>query len=180
MVLGFFQKIAFSGFAAAVAAGASLVSGASVAPLPAYGVEAARLEAAAAASNAARLFDRADLDNNGFLDPDEYEILGIVTAELAQMNGFIAIDAGRGVETVAIARAGNGSLDETKKARIGERARREFGLIAGDDERLASDEFVNAQLELFLATDADRNGVLAGAELKSYAYSQSKLATLNS
>ncbi|MEK7266426.1 MAG: hypothetical protein AAB227_10045 [Pseudomonadota bacterium] len=180
MVLGFFQKFAFSGFAASIAAGASLVSGASVAPQPAYGLAAAKLEAAAAANNAAHIFDRADLDNNGILDRDEYEILAVVTAELAQLNGFIAIDAGRGLETVAIARAVDGSLDEASKARIEDRAGREFRLFAGDDERLASDEFVTAQLELFLATDADRNGVLAGAELKSYANSQSKLATLNS
>lgn len=180
MVFGLFQKIAFSGLAAAAAAGASLVSSAAVAPQPTYAIEAARLEAAAAATGAARLFERADLDNNGFLDRDEYEILAVVTAELAQLNGFIVIDAGRGAETVAVARAGKGLLDETKKARIEDLARREFRSFAGDDERLASDEFVTAQLEMFLAIDADRNGVLAGAELKSFAHSQSKLATPNS
>ena len=180
MVFGLIQKIVFSGLAAATAAGASLVSSTSVAPQPAYGVAAATLEATAAASHAARLFDRADLDNNGFLDRDEYEILSVVTAELAQLNGFIAIDAGRGIETVQVARAGHGSLNETKKTRLKERALREFRLFAGDDERLASDEFVTVQLEMFLAIDDDRNGVLSGAELKSYAYAQSKLATLNS
>ncbi len=180
MVFGVFQKIAFSSLAAAAAAGASLVSSASVAPQPAYGAAVVRLEAAAAASDAARIFDRADLDNNGFLDRDEYEILGIVTAELAQLNGFIVIDAGRGIETVAIARAESRTLDDQEKAQVGERARREFEMMAGDDERLASDEFLDAQLVLFLATDADRNGVLAGVELTSYARSQSRVATLNS
>lgn len=180
MVLGLIHKVAFSGLAAAAAAGASLVSSASVTPEPAYGVSAAKLEAAAAATNAARIFDRADLDNNGLLDRDEYEILSVVTAELAQLNGFIAIDAGRGVETVAIARAGKRSLDIDDKARVEERAKREFRAISGDDERLSSDEFVTAELERFLATDADRNGVLAGEELASFAYAQSRLATLSS
>lgn len=180
MVLGLIHKVAFSGFAAAVAAGASLVSSASVTPEPAYGISAGKLEAAAAATHAARVFDRADLDNNGFLDRDEYEILGVVTAELAQLNGFIVIDAGRGVETVAIARAGKRSLDSGDKARIEERAKRGFRAISGDDERLSADEFVTAELEQFLAVDADRNGVLAGAELASFARAQSGLATLNS
>ncbi len=180
MVVGVIHKIAFSGIAAAVAAGASLVSSVSVTLSPAYGVSATKLEASAAATDAARVFDRADLDNNGFLDRDEYEILSVVTAELAQLNGFIAIDAGRGVETVAIARADKRSLDVGDKARIEERAKREFRAISGDEERLSSDEFVTAELERFLATDADRNGVLAGAELASFAYAQSRLATLSS
>lgn len=180
MVVGFIHKVAISGFAAALAAGASLVTGASVTPAPAYGVEAAKLEAAAAATEAARLFEKADLDNNGYLDRDEYEILGVVTAELAHLNGFVAIDAGRGVETIAIARKGKRFLGDDDKARIEERALREFEMFSGDDERLASDEFVTAQLEQFLAIDADRNGVLAGAELKSYAYARSRLSSLNS
>jgi hypothetical protein len=151
-----------------------------VTPTPAYGVEAAKLEAAAAATEAARLFGKADLNNNGYLDRDEYEILGVVTAELAQINGFIAIDAGQGVETVAVSRKGKRFLSDDDKARIEERALREFEMFAGDDERLAADEFVTAQLEQFLAIDTDRNGVLAGAELKSYAYARSRLASLNS
>lgn len=180
MVFGFVQKLAVSGGAAALAAGASLISSAAVAPSPAYPSEAVRLEAAGAASSALHIFDRADLDNNEFLDRDEYEILAVVTAELARLNGFIALDAGVGIETVAIAPASDGSLAKAEKARVEDRARREFQLYAGDDERLAPDEFVDAQLEIFLATDADRNGVLVGAELKAYAHAQSKLAPLTS
>lgn len=180
MVFGPFQKMVVSGIAAAAAAGASLVSSAAVAPPSAYQGEAVRLEAAAASSNAARIFNRADLDNNGYLGRDEYEILSLVTAELTRLNGFIALDAGAGVETVVIAPSSARTLDKLEKARIKNRAQREFALYAGDDERLASDEYVNAYLEMFLATDVDRNGVLVGAELLSFAHAQSKLSTLNS
>ena len=93
MVFELFQKFAVSGFAAAAAIGASLVSSASVDPQPAYPTQASKLEAAAAAANASRLFDRADLDKNGALDREEHEILAVVTAELAQLNGFVSIDA---------------------------------------------------------------------------------------
>lgn len=180
MVFELFQKFAVSGFAAAAAIGASLVSSASVDPQPAYPMQASKLEAAAAAANASRLFDRADLDKNGALDREEHEILAVVTAELAQLNGFVSIDAGHGIETVAVARSGGQALDRSGKDRIRERALREFRLIAGDDERLTLDEFVDAQLELFLSSDADRNGVLAGGELKSFGFAQSKLTTYTS
>jgi len=180
MVFGLFEKVAVSGFAAAAAIGASLVSSATVDPQPAYPMQAFKIEAAAAATNAARLFDRADLDNNGALDREEFEILAIVTAELAQLNGFVSIDAGNGIETIAVAREGTKVLETSDKARIRERALREFRATAGDDERLTADEFVDAQLEQFLSSDADRNGVLAGGELKSFGYAQSKLATYTS
>jgi hypothetical protein len=180
MVVALIHKLAFSGVAAMAAAGAGLVTTASVTPAPAYGPAAVKLEAVAAASQATRLFDRADLDNDGSLGLDEYTIFAVVTAELARLNGFIPVDGGRGIETVAIARSAKPFVDDQDKAKIKERATREYRLIAGNDERLSADEFVNAQLEQFLAADVDRNGVLAGIELTSYASGQSRLSAVNS
>ena len=180
MVVALFHKIAFSGIAAAIAAGASLVTSAVVEPGPAYGAQATKLEIDAAGRQAARIFDRADMNKDGALDSDEYSILTVVSAELAQLNGFVAIDAGRGVETIPVANFGGGDLSSREKARIRERAAREFRVIAGDDERLAEDEFIGAQLEQFLSSDKNRDGILAGGELATFAFTQSKLPGINS
>lgn len=173
------HKIFAGSVAAAVAAVAGLVNGAAVVPAPAYGAPAQSLEAAAAAHNAASLFDRADLSNDGALDDEEFVILAIVTAELARLNGFVAIDLEGSARTVALPGL-RSPLNAAEKSAIGERAFREFARLAGDDERLARDEFVGAALERFLVSDADRNGVLAGGELSAYAQHQSRLAAVSS
>lgn len=180
MVAALFHKLAFSGLAATLAAGASLVNSASVEPAQAYGTQASRIEAQAAADHAAYLFNRADLNNDGALDEDEYSVLAIVTAELARLNGFVAVDVAGGVKTVALPHAGRRTLSEADKSRIVSRSLREFSVIAGDDLRLAADEFASAQLEQFFASDVDRNGVLAGGELTAFAQAQSKLAAVSS
>jgi len=175
MVVGLIQKAAFSGLAAAIAAGAGLVNAVSVTAAPAYGAVASALEADAAARNASRIFDRADFNHDGALDFDEYQILAVVTAELANLNGFASFDAGEGVRIVEISHTGGTDLAANEKALIRARAAREFGYFSGDDERLAKDEFVTAEIERFMTNDRDRNGVLTGAELASYAMTQSKL-----
>lgn len=177
MVVALVQKLAFSGIAAAMAASIGLVNGAAVEPAPAYGTAIDRLEANIAAREAARVFSRADLDKDGTLSQDEYSVLAVVSAELARLNGFVAIDMSNGVRTVAVTAAGAPSLSPAEKKRINERAAREFRIIAGEDERLAGDEYVAAQLEQFLTNDIDRNGVLTGSELTSYARAQSKVTS---
>lgn len=180
MVVAMFHKLAFSGLAAAIAAGASLVNSAAVGPAPAYGAQANLIDAQEAGRHAAHLFNRADLNNDGALDEDEYSVLAIVTAELAQLNGFIAVDFAGGAKMVALPHAGRLALSAADKSRIADRALREFAAIAGDDLRLLSDEFVGAQLEQFLANDIDRNGMLTGGELATFAQSQSRLAAISS
>jgi formylmethanofuran dehydrogenase subunit E-like metal-binding protein len=176
MVVALVHKLAFSGFAAAIAASVGLVNSASVEPVPAYGAPIDRLDATIAASQAERVFNRADLDNDGSLSQDEYTVLAVVSAELARLNGFVAIDISDGVRTVAVSTGGKQSLSSTERARINERATREFRVVAGDDERLASDEYITAQLEQFLSNDLDRNGVLTGSELATFALAQSKIS----
>lgn len=170
-----FHKVAFSAAAAAIAAGAGLINSAAVEPPHAYGAPAIRLEADAAARQAARTFDRTDLNNDGALDDEEYTVLAVVTAELARLNGFVSVDINGEVRTVVLSNATPAFLTDTAKASIRDRASREFAYIAGDDERLMADEFVAAQLETFLASDGDRNAVLTGAELGAFAQRQSRL-----
>lgn len=169
MVVAMFPKLAFTGLAAAIAAGAGLVTSAGVEAVPAYGAAATKLDVDAAARHAASVYQRADLDNDGALDSDEFEVLAIVTAELARLNGFVAVDVSGGARTVAVATGGKPSLSATEKARLSARADREFDFIAGDDLKLAPDEFVAATLEAFMANDVDRNGALTGAELAAFA-----------
>lgn len=181
MVVALVHKVAFSGIAAAIAAGASLVTSTVVEPAPAYGTPATKLEIDAAGKQAARLFDRADMNKDGALDRDEYSILTVVSAELAQVNGFVAVEAGRGVEIIPIATDDLANhLTSQEKALVRERAAREFRVIAGDDERLSADEFIGAQLEQFLSSDKNRDGVLAGGELSAFAFGQSRLSVINS
>lgn len=178
MVVALVHKIALAGVAAATA-GASLVASADVDRAPAYGAAASALEAGASARHAAAVFERADLNNDGDLDADEYEVLVVVTAELSRLNGFVTVDADGGVRTVGAPR-GNPSLSVADRARLKERAAGEFAAIAGDDQRLGADEFVTAELERFLASDADRNGVLTGAELSAYALGKARATVLSS
>jgi hypothetical protein len=175
MVVGFIHKATLSGLAAALAAGAGIVTSASVTTVPAYGAVAFAFEADAVARNANRVFDRADLNKDGALDIDEYQILAAVTAELANLNGFASFDAGEGVRIVEISKVSKSDLAANDKAAIRAKAVREFSYLSGDDERLAPDEFVTAEIERFIANDRDRNGVLTGAELAAFAMTQTKL-----
>ncbi len=180
MVLAMFHKLAFSGVAAAIAAGAGLVQSADVAGSPAYGVPAVRHEAEATVRYAAHVFERADLSNDGALDQDEYSTLVIVTAELARINGFVAVDNFGGVKTIALPIEKEASLTDEERARLKNRAEREYAIAAGDDHRLSKDEYIGAVLEQFLANDSDRNGVLNRRELVAFALAQSKLTALQS
>ena len=176
MPVALIEKIAFSGVAAAAAAFAGFLGDFSNEPSPAYGAAATRLEAETVAAYVGRVFDRADLNNNGFLDMEEYSILAIVSAELAQLNGFVSFDVGLGVETVALP---GGVTTPPPAAHLKdnllEQANREFAYAAGEDGRLSAADFADAVLEQFLASDADRDGVLAGGELKSFAAAQARL-----
>lgn len=169
-----FPMIVLPGFAAALAAGAGLVNAASVEPAPAYAARAAQLEAATVAATAAAVFGRADLDNDAELSREEYVTLAVVTAELARLNGFVAVDYSGGVRTASLPRAAAWSADE--RARVEAAASRDYALFAGDDERLTADEFVTARLEAMTAADLDRNGVLRGAELTRFAAIEARVA----
>lgn len=179
MVVALIHKIAASGIAAAIAVGAALIDKQPFEPAAAYGAHADRLEADAVALHAARIFERSDFNNDGALDEEEFVILARVTAELARLNGFVAIERTGGVETIALARPA-GELSEARKMSLQSLAARDFVVIAGADERLVQEEFVSAALEAFAATDLNRDGVLEGSELASFAAIQSKRAAIMS
>ncbi len=173
MARAMFPMVILPGFAAALAVGAGLVHAASVDPRPAYGAPAAQLEATTVAETARAVFSRADLDNDNELSRDEYATLAVVTAELARLNGFVAVDYAGGVRTARLPRAG--AWSNAERARVEASANRDYALFAGDDDRMTDAEFVTARLEALSLADADRNGVLRGMELTRFAAIEARL-----
>ncbi len=172
------QKMTLPAFAALAAAGGGLIAAASGEPEPAYGYEARAMEASAAAQSAEIVFEKADLNNDGGIDRDEYVTLAIVNAELFRLNGFVAIETADGVEKVAIAAPAKAALTEDEKRTIRARSSLEYDRLAGYDHKLTQRDFVDSKLEEFFAADVDRNGVLTGAELERFAFNQSRIGVL--
>lgn len=173
-----FPFVILPGFAAALAAGAGLVHAASVEPVRAYGAPAFQIEAATIANTAKSVFDRADFDNDSELSREEYVTLAVVTAELARLNGFIAVDYAGGVRTAAVPSGAPWSAKE--RARIEASAERDYARLAGEDERMTKEEFMTARLEAMTAADFDRNGVLAGVELTRFAAAEARIGNRQS
>ncbi len=163
--------------AAAVLAAAGLAY-TSASDLPeAYSGDALKaLTEEALADHAATVFHRADRNQDGALDADEYAALAIVSAELARLNGFIVIESEAGPARVTLAGFAPASLSAAEHARVDAVARNVFYLHAGDDGRLNEDEFTNAQQGVFDAADFNRNGVLRRGELEVFAQRQAMLA----
>lgn len=145
---------------------------------PAYGdghVKALTEDAVAA--HASTIFHRADRDQNGFLDADEYASLSIVAAELARLNGFVVIESDDGPATLTLASTGPAALSRAEHIRIDAVARSAFYTSAGEDGRMSESEYLSAQRASFDAADFNANGVLRRGELEAFAQRQA-LATM--
>lgn len=146
-----------------------LATGAGFDNRAAYGAAVETLSQPQASAHAAAMFARADLDRSGALDADEYAALAIVTAELARLNGFIALEIGDGQEVVSLPIEAPMALAGAERARVGAVARAEFYASAGDDGLMDLDEYTGEQAARFKAADRNRNGALAKTELVSFA-----------
>ena len=127
------------------------------------------LTADEAAAHANAIFARADIDGSGKLDANEYAALAIVTAELSRLNGFYALDIGDGREFVPLPVSAPGALSQAEHARVDAVARAEFYAAAGEDSLMDRQEYVGEQAARFLDADRNGNGMLAKAELTSFA-----------
>lgn len=136
-----------------------------------------RLSETDVASHALHSFMRADRDMDQALDVDEFAALSIVTAELAHLNGFIAIDNGGAVRTIALPVAAPVALSATDHTRIDAVARHTFYAFAGDDSRLDGREYVRLQNAVFEQADLNGNGALVKKELDIFAQRQAQLST---
>jgi len=153
-----------------------LATGAGLDDRAAYGAAVASLSAEDAAAHAQSTFARADLDRSGALDVEEYEALAIVTAELARLNGFIALEVGGGQEIVPLPVNAPAALAGSERARVTALAHAEFYALAGEDAVIDFSEYAGEQDARFAAADRNRNGALAKAELVSFAARAAMLA----
>lgn len=154
---------------AVAAAGAVIAAASTDVFAPAYGDAAVVFGAGAAQIHAANAFEAADLDRSGTLDSDEFASMRLVTAELAQLNGFIAVDTGGVAERVLLPISAPSSLSAGERARVTALAYREFYAEAGPDAKLSRREFLAVSGKVFARFDRDRDGVLQRHELTRYA-----------
>ena len=134
-----------------------------------------RLSESEAASHALHVFMRADRNLDQALDVDEFAALSIVTAELAHLNGFIAIDNGGAVRTISLPVIAPAALSASDHTRIDAIARHTFYGFAGEDARLDGEEYVALQSAVFRQADLNGNGSLAKNELSVFAQRQAQL-----
>lgn len=122
--------------------------------------------------HAERVFERSDRDGDRTLNVDEFAALSIVTAELAHLNGFIAIEHEDGVKTIPLSAAGQGALSASEHVRVNAVARHVFYNFAGPDRALDAEEYARLQSAHFKASDLNANGDLNRKELSVYARRQ--------
>lgn len=164
-----------AGFAApavaviAIGVSAALASATSVSERAAYGAATMSLTREGAAEHSRAIFARADVDDSGALDVNEYAALATVTAELARLNGFIALEVGDAAAVVALPIEYPTALAGAERARVEAVARAEFYSAAGADGVMSSEEFSNEQASRFAEADRNRNGALVKSELVSFA-----------
>lgn len=159
--------------ATALVAAASLIG---VKAGPAYddGVLKA-LSQAEAATFAEAVFHRADRDYDGALNVDEFAALTVVTAELAHLNGFIAVEKDGAIETIALPAAASGALGDSEQTRIDAVARHSFYAFAGSDGKMQQGEYLGLQDAIFASSDLNANGALTRTELSLFAQRQAFL-----
>ena len=136
-----------------------------------------RLSQVEAANHAGRVFDRADRDGDAALNVDEFAALAIVTAELAHLNGFVAVEVEDEVKTIALPASQPSALARSEHARIDAVARHAFYGFAGADGFLDRDEYIRMQSAVFEASDLNANGRLNKRELTVYARRQAYVPT---
>lgn len=164
------RRTMIAAFAAPVVALVAAGIGAAVASpeSPAYGAATERLDALHALANAEATFRRADLDGSGALDAHEYSSLATVTAELARLNGFVAVEAGQSPQIVLLPISAPQALAGAERTRVDAVSRTNFYAIAGDDARITLDEYLSDQKARFADADVNGNGSLTNAELVSF------------
>ena len=133
------------------------------------------LTQAEAAVFADSVFQRADLDRDGSLDVDEFAALTIVTAELAHLNGFIAVEKDGALETIVLPITAPAALGDAEQTRIDAVARHAFYAFAGSDGKMQQGEYSGLQEAIFAASDLNANGALTSAELPLFAQRQAYL-----
>ncbi len=132
-----------------------------------------------AAIHASLVFERSDRDGDKTLTVDEFAALSIVTAELANLNGFVVIEQEEGVKTIPLSSSRSsgpassaGALPASEHVRIDAVSRHVFYSFAGADQVLDAEEYARLQSAVFRASDRNASGDLNRSELSAYARRQ--------
>ncbi|MEZ5893608.1 MAG: hypothetical protein R3C58_10785 [Parvularculaceae bacterium] len=134
-----------------------------------------RLTDAEAASHAQAVFLRSDRNGDGALDVNEYAALSVVTAELANLNGFLAIEQADKIAAIALPVAAPSALGDSEQTRIDAVARSTFYAFSGADGKMQQGEYLVLQRTIFTSSDLNANGYLTNGELSIYAQRQAYL-----
>ena len=136
------------------------------------GTQIDRIEFEDVDEHARLTFARADRDQNGSLDVDEYTALRVVEAELTRLKGFYVIETAEGPRTLAFNQspeANRNAMGANEQIRVAAVARGEFYQASNADGLVSEEEFVSAQRRLFDVADTNNNGRLQRRELAGYA-----------
>lgn len=134
-----------------------------------------RLSQGEAAAHANQIFQRADRSGDGALDVDEFAALSVVTAELAHLNGFVALEKSGAVQTISVPVNAPGALPGNEHARIDAVARHTFYAFAGEDGKMQQGDYLDLQSAIFASSDLNANGALTRSELSLFAQRQAYL-----
>ncbi len=134
-----------------------------------------KLTSIEAGVNAEHVFARADRNHDTFLDVDEFAALTVITAELAYLNGFIAVEKGAEVGSIALPLNAPAVLSASEHTRIDAVARHTFYAFVGEDGKMQHGEYIALQRAVFSASDLNANGALTRAELSIFAQRQAFL-----
>ncbi len=128
-----------------------------------------------ASAYALAVFGRSDRNGDGVIDVDEFAAMTVVTAELANLNGFVAIEKAGAVQTIALPVSAPLALGDAEQTRIDAVARHTFYAFAGADGKMQQGEFIGLQNAIFAASDLNANGALTSTELSIFAQRQAFL-----
>ncbi len=177
MGIGFIENFALPGIGVALAASFALATAPAPSSVEAYGPAINSFSEDLAAKHAVRLFYQADRNGDGQLDRDEFGALAVVSAELARLNGFVAIHLDEVSHRAELPAGAPKSLTSAERTRIWAVATNEFLAEAGANGALGEAEFVQLHLSVFRQADRNGDGRLDGAELKWFAAAQARLVT---
>ncbi|WDI31327.1 hypothetical protein PUV54_15365 [Hyphococcus flavus] len=160
---------------AVAAAGVALTSFVGVNTSPYDNGEMKTLSNFEASTYAEKVFARSDRNGDAVLDVDEFAALTIITAELANLNGFVAVEKDASVETISLPVNSTGALSASEHTRIDAVARHTFYAFAGNDGKMQQGEYIGLQNAIFASSDLNANGALTRTELSIFARRQAYL-----
>ena len=138
------------------------------APEEAFGNKAVALQKVDVEKDAAVLFAKVDLNQDGRIDVDEYAAQKLVRASLARFTGVVVVD-GQEVQHINVPAKVVGKMAPHEQTTIDAIARSEFYQVSGDNAYLEKAEWLALSQLNFSEADFDRNNRLQGRELDFYA-----------